>query len=189
MTDTSAVATPNLAFSALGLAEPILRAVADMGYTQMSPIQAKAIPVVLAGRDVMGAAQTGTGKTAAFTLPLLHRLSRGNLARSNAVRALVLTPTRELAAQVAEKVAEKQAAAAPVSRQSGSDAQSQGGQEQRVRRRPGLGLGRGRQGGQGPPISHARQQQHRHQGRLRHGRVRRALEPADAIRVRHAVVL
>ena len=64
----------SLEFASLGLAEPILRAVAEKGYTKMSPIQAQAIPVVLSGRDVMGAAQTGTGKTAAFTLPLLQRM-------------------------------------------------------------------------------------------------------------------
>ena len=110
MTDTSVAPAPDLAFSALGLAEPILRAVADMGYTQMSPIQAQAIPVVLAGRDVMGAAQTGTGKTAAFTLPLLQRMlphaSHSTSPARHPVRALVLTPPRELADQVAQNVAQ-----------------------------------------------------------------------------------
>ena len=91
-------------FSTLGLSEPLLRAVIDKGYDTPSPIQAKAIPVVLDGRDVMAAAQTGTGKTAGFTLPLLHGLAKGQPARANQVRALVLTPTRELAAQVAESV-------------------------------------------------------------------------------------
>ena len=94
-----------MSFTELGLSELILRAVKEKGYDTPSPIQQQAIPAVMAGKDVMAAAQTGTGKTAGFTLPLLHRLSRGNLARSNAVRALVLTPTRELAAQVAESVA------------------------------------------------------------------------------------
>ncbi len=111
MTDSpSTPADADLNFAAAGLAEPILRAVAEMGYTQMSPIQAKAIPVVLAGRDIMGAAQTGTGKTAAFTLPLLQRMLRhANTSASPArhpVRALVLAPTRELADQVADNVAQ-----------------------------------------------------------------------------------
>ena len=96
------------AFSELQLAEPLARAVAEMGYATMTPIQAQAIPVVLQGRDVMGAAQTGTGKTAAFSLPLLQRmLKHENSSTSPArhpVRALVLLPTRELADQVAEQV-------------------------------------------------------------------------------------
>ncbi|MDH5205826.1 MAG: DEAD/DEAH box helicase [Hylemonella sp.] len=96
------------AFSQLQLAEPLARAVAEMGYTSMTPIQAQAIPVVLQGRDVMGAAQTGTGKTAAFSLPLLQRLLKHeNSSTSPArhpVRALVLLPTRELADQVAQQV-------------------------------------------------------------------------------------
>jgi ATP-dependent RNA helicase RhlE len=95
-------------FSNLSLAEPLARAVAEMGYEAMTPIQAQAIPVVLAGRDVMGAAQTGTGKTAAFSLPLLQRmLKHENSSTSPArhpVRALVLLPTRELADQVAQQV-------------------------------------------------------------------------------------
>jgi len=95
-------------FSNLSLAEPLARAVAEMGYETMTPIQAQAIPVVLAGRDVMGAAQTGTGKTAAFSLPLLQRMLRHeNTSTSPArhpVRALVLLPTRELADQVAQQV-------------------------------------------------------------------------------------
>lgn len=82
-----------MSFTELGLSELILRAVKEKGYDTPSPIQQQAIPAVMAGKDVMAAAQTGTGKTAGFTLPLLHRLSRGNLARSNAVRALVLTPS------------------------------------------------------------------------------------------------
>ncbi|MBF6630501.1 MAG: DEAD/DEAH box helicase [Comamonas sp.] len=96
-------------FSSLLLAEPLARAVADMGYESMTPIQAQAIPVVLTGKDVMGAAQTGTGKTAAFSLPLLQRLMRHeNSSASPArhpVRALVLLPTRELADQVAQQIA------------------------------------------------------------------------------------
>ena len=95
-------------FSNLSLAEPLARAVAEMGYESMTPIQAQAIPVVLTGKDVMGAAQTGTGKTAAFSLPLLQRLLKHeNPSTSPArhpVRALVLLPTRELADQVAQQV-------------------------------------------------------------------------------------
>ena len=95
-------------FSNLSLAEPLARAVADMGYESMTPIQEQAIPVVLQGRDVMGAAQTGTGKTAAFGLPLLQRLLKHeNTSTSPArhpVRALVLLPTRELADQVAASI-------------------------------------------------------------------------------------
>ena len=95
-------------FASLGLAPVLERAVAESGYTTMTPIQAKAIPIVLAGRDVMGAAQTGTGKTAAFSLPLLHKMMKHeNSSASPArhpVRALVLAPTRELADQVAKNI-------------------------------------------------------------------------------------
>tara|TARA_R110002012_G_scaffold178886_3_gene344239 strand:+ start:82463 stop:84193 length:1731 start_codon:yes stop_codon:yes gene_type:complete len=87
-------------FNQLGLSPTTLQAVADTGYTTATPIQAQAIPVALAGRDVLGIAQTGTGKTAAFTLPLIDRLSKGR-ARARMPRALVLAPTRELADQVA----------------------------------------------------------------------------------------
>ncbi len=88
-------------FSELGLSEPIQRAIAEMGYLHPTPIQAQAIPFVLAGRDVLGVAQTGTGKTASFTLPLLDILS-GSRARARMPRSLILEPTRELALQVAE---------------------------------------------------------------------------------------
>ncbi|WP_136069189.1 DEAD/DEAH box helicase [Modicisalibacter radicis] len=94
-----------MSFASLGLCAPLMTAVAEQGYDTPSPIQAKAIPAVLEGRDVMAAAQTGTGKTAGFTLPLLERLKDGERARPRQVRALVLTPTRELAAQVGESVA------------------------------------------------------------------------------------
>ena len=98
----------SLEFASVGLAESLQRAVAAQGYTLMTPIQAKAIPIVLAGRDVMGAAQTGTGKTAAFSLPLLHKMLRHeNASMSPArhpVRALVIAPTRELADQVASNI-------------------------------------------------------------------------------------
>jgi superfamily II DNA/RNA helicase len=100
--------SPGPRFDTLPLDPKLLRAVSDSGYTAMTPIQAKAIPIVLAGQDVMGAAQTGTGKTAAFTLPLLQRmLKHENASASPArhpVRALVLAPTRELADQVANNV-------------------------------------------------------------------------------------
>ena len=106
MTDTTP--TPNPLFDTLPLDPKLLRAVSDQGYATMTPIQAKAIPIVLAGRDVMGAAQTGTGKTAAFSIPLLQRmLKHENASMSPArhpVRALVLAPTRELADQVANNV-------------------------------------------------------------------------------------
>ena len=87
-------------FTQLGLSPTTLKAVADTGYTTATPIQEQAIPVALAGRDVLGIAQTGTGKTAAFTLPLIDRLGKGR-ARARMPRALVLAPTRELADQVA----------------------------------------------------------------------------------------
>ncbi|EIC20735.1 DEAD/DEAH box helicase [Thiorhodovibrio frisius] len=96
-----------MSFSDLGLSAKLLRAVTARGYTEPTPIQNQAIPAILAGRDVMAGAQTGTGKTAAFTLPLLQRLSQSGQqasARSPQPRALVLTPTRELAAQVGESV-------------------------------------------------------------------------------------
>ena len=94
----------SMSFAELGLEPRLLTAIESKGYTVPSPIQEKAIPAILKGKDVMAAAQTGTGKTAAFTLPLLQRLAKGNRAQANQVRALVLTPTRELAAQVAESV-------------------------------------------------------------------------------------
>ncbi len=92
-------------FDTLGLNEHLLRAVRDQGYTTPTPIQTAAIPVVLAGRDLMAGAQTGTGKTAAFTLPILEQLTQSpHAVGRKQVRVLVLTPTRELAAQVAESV-------------------------------------------------------------------------------------
>lgn len=89
-------------FETLGLAAPILRAVTEAGYTAATPIQQQAIPPILQGNDMLASAQTGTGKTAGFTLPLLHRLSSSPTQR--APRALILTPTRELAAQVNDSV-------------------------------------------------------------------------------------
>ena len=94
-----------MTFATLGLSTPILEALAEQGYKTPSPIQAQAIPAIINGRDVMAAAQTGTGKTAGFTLPILERLAKGESARANEVRVLILTPTRELAAQVAASVA------------------------------------------------------------------------------------
>ncbi|MBI1395096.1 MAG: DEAD/DEAH box helicase [Betaproteobacteria bacterium] len=98
-----------MSFADLGLSEPIQRAISERGYTEPTPIQQQAIPAVLSGRDLLAGAQTGTGKTAGFTLPLLQRLSEGGGARPAAgrtwpVRCLILTPTRELAAQVEESV-------------------------------------------------------------------------------------
>lgn len=90
-----------MAFTTLGLSEKVLKAVESSGYTTATPIQAEAIPHALAGRDVLGIAQTGTGKTAAFTLPMLSRLEKGR-ARARMPRTLILEPTRELAAQVEE---------------------------------------------------------------------------------------
>ena len=111
MTDAIPVAATAEApskFSVLPLDAKLLRAVADQGYESMTPIQAKAIPIVLAGRDVMGAAQTGTGKTAAFSIPLLQKMMRHETSSvspaRHPVRALVLAPTRELADQVAANV-------------------------------------------------------------------------------------
>ncbi len=98
-----------MSFDSLGLSAELLRAISEHGYTQPTPIQSQAIPVILEGRDILAGAQTGTGKTAGFTLPMLHRLSQSkpqadNSKKRRPVRALILTPTRELAAQVAESV-------------------------------------------------------------------------------------
>ncbi|MFK8033266.1 MAG: DEAD/DEAH box helicase [Hyphomicrobiales bacterium] len=94
-----------MTFEALGLDRPILNTLAQEGYEQPTPIQAQAIPHILKGRDVVGIAQTGTGKTAAFTLPLLHRLMANKIpTKANSVRVLVLSPTRELASQIEKAV-------------------------------------------------------------------------------------
>ena len=106
--EAAAETSAPLRFDTLPLDPKLLRAVADQGYATMTPIQAKAIPVVLSGRDVMGAAQTGTGKTAAFSIPLLQKMLRHENASASParhpVRAVVLAPTRELADQVAQNV-------------------------------------------------------------------------------------
>ena len=103
----------NSAFQALGLSEKLVRAVSELGYTQPTPVQQQSIPIVLAGRDLLAGAQTGTGKTAGFVLPILQRLAHSKPSKPAAghntrrpVRALILTPTRELAAQVEESVRE-----------------------------------------------------------------------------------
>lgn len=93
-----------MTFANLGLTESLLRAIAQTGYTTPTPIQAQAIPAILTGQDVMGAAQTGTGKTAGFVLPLLQRLGSKSTVKANRARALILTPTRELAAQIQESI-------------------------------------------------------------------------------------
>ena len=90
-----------MSFESLGLSAPVLQAVTEKGYTQPTPIQEKAIPIVLMGRDVLGCAQTGTGKTASFVLPMIDILA-GSRGKMRMPRSLILEPTRELAAQVAE---------------------------------------------------------------------------------------
>ena len=91
-------------FTELGLSQALLKAIDKQGYTQPSPIQEKAIPQILAGKDILASAQTGTGKTAGFTLPMLQLLSERQTSKRRNIRALVLTPTRELAAQVSANV-------------------------------------------------------------------------------------
>lgn len=95
-----------MSFNSLGLSEALLKAISKKGYTTPSPIQQKAIPPILEGKDVLASAQTGTGKTAGFTLPLLHILSENPKQKFRPIRALILTPTRELAAQVYANVRE-----------------------------------------------------------------------------------
>ena len=103
MSDAAATASPALPFSALGLSAELVRAAGDLGFQTPTPIQAQAIPAILAGSDLVGSAQTGSGKTGAFGLPLLQRLQQdGPAPAPRRVRALVLVPTRELAAQVGE---------------------------------------------------------------------------------------
>lgn len=93
-------------FSKLGLSDPILKAVAELGYETPTPIQEKAIPTVLTGKNLIAAAQTGTGKTASFVLPLLEMLSNRGPVRAKRIRALILTPTRELAIQISKNIEE-----------------------------------------------------------------------------------
>ncbi|MFT6324990.1 MAG: ATP-dependent RNA helicase RhlE, partial [Halieaceae bacterium] len=96
-----------MTFESLGLSKPVLKAVAEKGYTEPSPIQEKAIPVVLEEKDILASAQTGTGKTAGFVLPIIEMLTWApNRAKQRKIRALVLTPTRELAAQIYDNARE-----------------------------------------------------------------------------------
>ncbi|MFV8347538.1 DEAD/DEAH box helicase [Flavobacterium sp. ZB4P13] len=95
-----------MSFNSLGLSDALLKAISKKGYTTPSPIQQKAIPPILEGKDVLASAQTGTGKTAGFTLPILQLLSQGQHLRQRPVRALILTPTRELAAQIFANIKE-----------------------------------------------------------------------------------
>ncbi len=95
-----------MSFESLGLSAELVRGVRDKGYREPTPVQAQAIPLILEGRDLLARAQTGTGKTAGFTLPMLQRLAAAQPTRKRALRALILTPTRELAAQVAQSVAD-----------------------------------------------------------------------------------
>ena len=94
-----------MSFSSLQLSEPILKAITDLGYTQPTPIQEQAIPVILSGKNLIAAAQTGTGKTASFVLPILQRLDTNRKLRGKRVRALILVPTRELAVQLEKSIA------------------------------------------------------------------------------------
>ena len=95
-----------MSFKSLGLSAELLRALAEENYSKPTPVQSRAIPIILEGRDVLAGAQTGTGKTAGFALPLLQLLSKRPVMKGkNSVRALILAPTRELAAQVEESVA------------------------------------------------------------------------------------
>ncbi len=93
-------------FSTLGLSEPLLKAVAELGYEKPTAIQEKAIPVILNGKDLIAAAQTGTGKTASFVLPILEKLNTDRKLRGKRIRALIITPTRELAVQVEESISQ-----------------------------------------------------------------------------------
>ncbi|MDI1306191.1 MAG: DEAD/DEAH box helicase, partial [bacterium] len=95
-----------MSFNSLGLSDALLKAVSKKGYSTPSPIQQKAIPSILEGKDVLASAQTGTGKTAGFTLPILQLLSQGQQLRQRPIRALILTPTRELAAQILANIKE-----------------------------------------------------------------------------------
>ena len=95
-----------MSFSNLGLCDPILQAIDDLGYKTPTPIQGQAIPVILSGKDLIATAQTGTGKTAAFVLPILENINKDRKLRGKRIRTLILTPTRELAVQVADNVAD-----------------------------------------------------------------------------------
>ena len=90
-------------FESLGLSKKLLRAISDEGYDTPTPVQAQCIPLLLDGKDVLGVAQTGTGKTAAFALPVLQKILEKNISHKRQIRALILSPTRELAAQIDER--------------------------------------------------------------------------------------
>ena len=92
----------NQSFASLGLIDPLLKAIDELNYRKPTPVQQKSIPSLLEGKDMLAAAQTGTGKTAAFALPMLDRLTANPPRRKGAIRALILTPTRELALQIGE---------------------------------------------------------------------------------------
>ena len=105
MYSTTAISKLNyMSFNQLGLSEPLLRAINKKGYANPSPIQEKAIPVILERKDILASAQTGTGKTAGFTLPILQILTQQSGNQKRKIRSLILTPTRELAAQVNQSV-------------------------------------------------------------------------------------
>lgn len=104
MTETQNNEAKNINFNSLGLSDPILKAIEHYGYKTPSPIQAKAIPVVMKGNDILASAQTGTGKTASFALPILEHLSKSQKLKPKNVRVLILTPTRELAAQILSNI-------------------------------------------------------------------------------------
>ena len=99
------MSSSNLLFSNLGLSDPILKAIAEQGYIQPTPIQKQAIPVILSGKDLIATAQTGTGKTASFVLPILEKFNRQRTLRAKRIRALIITPTRELAVQIETNIA------------------------------------------------------------------------------------
>ena len=126
-------------FSDLNLIPPILKAAAEAGYEEPSPIQQKAIPPVLAGRDLLGCAQTGTGKTAAFAMPILQRLAAAPApSGGRPIRALILTPTRELALQIDESFAAYGRHYAPCTLRifGGREPESPGGSAEKGRRYP-----------------------------------------------------
>jgi ATP-dependent RNA helicase RhlE len=95
-----------MSFLNLGLCNPIVQAIEDLGYTVPTPVQNQTIPIIISGKDLIATAQTGTGKTAAFVLPILELLNKDRKLRGKRIRALILTPTRELAVQVAANVAQ-----------------------------------------------------------------------------------
>ena len=184
-------------FSDLGLSPDILRAIADSGYTTPTPIQAQAIPVVLMGRDVLGCAQTGTGKTAGFTLPMLDILARGR-AKARMPRSLILEPTRELAAQVAENFEKygkyhKLNHALLIGGESLTDQQKRAGSRRRRADRHARPAARPVRARQDPAGRREGARDRRGRPHARHGlhpgcrahRLAAAEDPADAVLLRH----